>query len=97
MQRFRFATSLLFTGSIALEYLTPLWPARFLLMASVANIGKSIGLTTYISTQPSFGKSFARGENLADITAKAQARSQAMRRCSKSNSLSARDRVRQQS
>jgi hypothetical protein len=37
-------------------------------------VGKSVGLTTYISTQPSFGRSFARGENLADITAKAQAR-----------------------
>ncbi|KAK9841961.1 hypothetical protein WJX81_001250 [Elliptochloris bilobata] len=78
LKRFRFATSLLFSGSIALEYLTPLWPGRFLLMASVANVGKSIGLTTYISTQPSFGKSFARGENLADITAKAQAQQMVM-------------------
>ncbi len=73
-QRFRFATSLLFTGATALEYLTPLAPRRFLLLASAANVGKSVGLTTYISTQPSFGRSFARGENLADITAKAQAR-----------------------
>ena len=37
-----------------------------------ANIGKSIGLTTFIATQPAFHRSFARSENLADISAKAQ-------------------------
>ncbi|KAK9813139.1 hypothetical protein WJX72_009670 [[Myrmecia] bisecta] len=73
LKRFRWATSLLFAGCISLEYLTPLFPHHFLLLASVANVGKSIGLTTYISTQPAIQKSFARHENLADIMAKAQA------------------------
>ena len=73
LKRFRFATSLLFAGSVALEFATPHYPQHFLALASAANVGKSIGLTTYISTQPSFGKSFAKRENLADITAKAQA------------------------
>lgn len=43
-------------------------------MASLANVGKSVGLTTFIATQPAFHRSFARGENLADISAKAQVR-----------------------
>ena len=73
LKRFRFASSLLFAASIALEFATPRFPQHFLALAAAANVGKSVGLTTYISTQPSFGKSFARRENLADITAKAQA------------------------
>jgi len=73
LKRFRFASSLLFAASIALEFATPAFPQHFLALAAAANVGKSVGLTTYISTQPSFGKSFARRENLADITAKAQA------------------------
>lgn len=52
-----------------------MFPQHFLLLAGLANVGKSIGLTTHISTQPAFGKSFARGENMADITAKAQVNS----------------------
>jgi len=73
IKRFRFATSVLFTASVGLELATPAFPRRFLALAAAANVGKAIGLTTYISTQPSFGASFARGANLADVTAKAQA------------------------
>jgi len=73
LKRFRFATSLLFTASVGLELATPRFPAKFLALAAAANVGKSVGLTTYISTQPSFGQSFALRGNLADITAKAQA------------------------
>lgn len=78
LKRFRFASSLLYGGALALDYLTPLVPGYFLPMAAVANIGKSIGLTTYISTQPAFFKSFAKSENIADITAKAQAQQMAI-------------------
>ena len=74
IKRFRFATSVLFTASVGLELATPAFPRQFLALAAAANVGKAVGLTTYISTQPSFGASFARGgTNLADVTAKAQA------------------------
>ena len=75
VQRFRFSTSVLFTAAVSLEYLTPLVPRYFLPLASVANVGKSVGLTTYIATQPVFLNSFIRCENLADINAKTQVRS----------------------
>ena len=50
----------------------PLPPPRAPLPPLPANIGKSIGLTTFIATQPAFHRSFACHENLADISAKAQ-------------------------
>lgn len=49
------------------------YPQHFLLLASVANVGKSVGLTTFIVTEPAFQKSFCRAENMADISAKTQA------------------------
>ena len=49
-------------------------PRYFLPLASLANVGKSVGLTTYIATQPVFLNSFIRHENLADINAKTQVR-----------------------
>lgn len=72
LQRFRFSTSLVYAVAVGLEFLTPLAPRYFLLLASIANVGKSVGLATHISTQPSFVKNFARQDNLADLTAKAQ-------------------------
>jgi len=78
LQRFRFASSLLYAGALSFDYLTPLAPAHFLPMAALANVGKSVGLTTYIATQPAFHKSFAKSENIADISAKAQAQQMAV-------------------
>ena len=49
-QRVRFSTSVLFSASIGIELLTPLFPGHFLLLASVANVAKSISLAAYIST-----------------------------------------------
>lgn len=72
LQRFRWITSLVFSSSIALEFLTPLLPNQFLLLACLSNIGKSVGVTTYVATHPAFMRSFAIGENLADINAKGQ-------------------------
>jgi hypothetical protein len=54
LKRFRFASSMIYAAALALDYLTPLAPAHFLPMAALANVGKSVGLTTYISTQPAF-------------------------------------------
>lgn len=73
LKRFRYSTSLVYASCLGLEYLTPLFPQYFLLLASVANVGKSVGLATFIATQPAFHRSFARSENLAHISAKAQA------------------------
>ena len=74
VQRFRFTTSLLFSAAVCLEFLTPLAPQHFLLLASTANVGKSVGLATYLACMPAFQKSFALGENLADLNAKSQVR-----------------------
>lgn len=73
LKRFRFTTSLMFTACMGCEFLTVQFPQHFLLLASVANVGKAVGLTTYVSTNPAFQKSLCRGENLADLTAKTQA------------------------
>jgi Vitamin B6 photo-protection and homoeostasis len=78
LKRFRFSSSLLYATSLSLDFLTPLFPQYFLPMASIANVGKSVGLTTYISTQPAFHRSFAVSENLADISAKSQAQQMAV-------------------
>lgn len=68
----------MYAGALVLDFLTPLFPSRFLPMAAIANVGKSVGLTTYISTQPAFQRSFACSENLADISAKTQAQQMAV-------------------
>ena len=62
----------MFTGATALEFMAPLMPQHFLFLASVANVGKAVGVTTYVATHPAFMRSFARGDNLADINAKGQ-------------------------
>jgi hypothetical protein len=43
LKRFRYTTSVIYAVSLSLEFLTPLAPQHFLLMASLANVGKSIG------------------------------------------------------
>lgn len=78
LKRFRYATSIIYAVSLSLEFLTPLAPQHFLVMASLANVGKSIGLTTFIATQPAFHRSFCLRENLADISAKTQAQQMVM-------------------
>lgn len=72
LQRFRFITALLVSVCTLLEFITPMFPNQFLLLASLANVGKSIGLTTYVSTQPAVLKSFAKSENVAELSAKQQ-------------------------
>jgi hypothetical protein len=46
IKRFRFTSSLVYDLSAGVEILTPLFPKQFLLLATLANIGKSIGVTT---------------------------------------------------
>ena len=59
---------------MTLEFATPVFPRRFLPLASAANVGKSVGLATYVACTPAFQRSFACNENLADLNAKGQAR-----------------------
>ncbi|XP_024392220.1 protein root UVB sensitive 4 isoform X1 [Physcomitrium patens] len=73
LKRVRFWTSVLFSSSVGLEILTPLFPQHFLLLATLANIAKSIAYAAYLATSSAIHRSFALGDNLADISAKGMA------------------------
>lgn len=53
------------------QILTVYQPGYFLLMASIANTLKGVSMMAGGSTRAAFNISFAQGENIADITAKA--------------------------
>lgn len=72
LKRVRFTTSVLFVGSIGLELLTPTFPRFFLLLATIANIAKQISLACYLATRSAVHQSFAKADNLGEISAKAQ-------------------------
>ncbi|XP_068487532.1 protein root UVB sensitive 4 isoform X1 [Phaseolus vulgaris] len=72
LKRVRFTTSVLFVASIGLELLTPTFPQCFLLLATIANISKQISLACYLATRSAVHQSFAIGDNLGEISAKAQ-------------------------
>ncbi|GAB2255318.1 hypothetical protein Droror1_Dr00009096 [Drosera rotundifolia] len=72
LKRVRFATSILFSLSIGVELMTPLFPHCFLLLASVANIAKQISLACYLATASAVHRSFAVADNLGEVSAKAQ-------------------------
>lgn len=56
------------------DYLSPVFPNCFLLLTAIANIGKAVAFTAFISTAPSLSIVFADSVNLADVTAKHQVR-----------------------
>ncbi|KAK6128643.1 hypothetical protein DH2020_037601 [Rehmannia glutinosa] len=78
LKRVRFSTSVLFSLSIGVELLTPVFPKHFLLLATIANIAKQISLACHLATgllQLLYFvtlKSFAVSDNLGEISAKAQ-------------------------
>ncbi|MQL75033.1 hypothetical protein Taro_007398 [Colocasia esculenta] len=72
LKRVRFSTSILFSLSIGVELLTPSFPQHFLLLATLANIAKSISLAAYIATGSAIHRSFAIADNLGEVSAKAQ-------------------------
>ncbi|XP_020527501.1 protein root UVB sensitive 4 isoform X2 [Amborella trichopoda] len=74
LKRVRFSTSLLFSLSIGVEMLTPYFPNYFLLLATIANVGKSISLAAYLATGSAIHRSFAIADNLGEVSAKAQDR-----------------------
>ena len=73
VKRFRFTSSVVYDCASLVEMLTPFFPKRFLLLATVANIGKSVGITTANVVRAPIQRSFALEENLAEITAKTSA------------------------
>lgn len=56
-----------------IEILTPFFPAYFVLMASVANIGKNVGWLASAATRAAMHKGFTKVDNLGDVTAKSGA------------------------
>ncbi|KAK7840169.1 protein root uvb sensitive 4 [Quercus suber] len=72
LKRVRFSASVMFSLSIGVEPLTPVFPRYFLLLASVANIAKQISLASYLATNTAIRRSFAIADNLGEVSAKAQ-------------------------
>ncbi|CAI9110066.1 OLC1v1010029C1 [Oldenlandia corymbosa var. corymbosa] len=72
LKRVRFSTSVLFSLSIGVELLTPVFPNYFLLLATVANIAKQISLACYLATGTTVHRSFAIADNLGEVSAKSQ-------------------------
>ncbi|XP_074296577.1 protein root UVB sensitive 4-like [Silene latifolia] len=72
LKRVRFATSVIFSLSIGVELMTPVFPNCFLLLASVANVAKQISLACYLATGTAVHRSFALADNVGEVSAKAQ-------------------------
>lgn len=73
-KRWRFRSSLLYAAGTGLEVLTYIFPAAFLLLATVANVLKQMSMLTSSATRNAMYKSFAGdSQNLGDITAKGEA------------------------
>ncbi|XP_060191695.1 protein root UVB sensitive 4 isoform X2 [Lycium barbarum] len=72
LKRVRFWTSVLFSLSIGVELLTPVFPQYFLMLASIANIAKQISLACYLATSTAVHRSFAIADNLGEVSAKEQ-------------------------
>ena len=73
VKRLRFSSSLVYTGAVFIETITPFFPKHFLAIATVANVGKSIGITTGNVVRPPIQKTFVLEENLGEIAAKTSA------------------------
>ncbi|KAJ2497404.1 hypothetical protein GGH96_005118 [Coemansia sp. RSA 1972] len=73
----RFWSSVWLQTATWLEMLTPLFPHLFVVIGSVANIGKNIAWLAMSATRASINKSFCKKENLGDVTAKSGSQSTA--------------------
>ena len=74
-KRWRMVADVSMNASSLLELLTPLAPAYFLPIASVANVGKNVSYLSASASRAAIHKSFCRHENLADITARSGSQS----------------------
>lgn len=70
-KRWRIASAVTLDLAVLIEILTPLCPAYFLPLASLANVSKNISWLSASATRAAFHNSFTLKENLADVTAKA--------------------------
>lgn len=73
LKGYRFCSSIVYNVAHSLEFATAVFPHYFLPLATVANVGKSIGVSTSMSITPAIHRSFALTDNMADISAKMQA------------------------
>jgi len=73
VKRLRFSSSLVYTSAVFIETITPYFPKHFLAIATIANVGKSIGITSSNVVRPPIQKTFALEENLGEIAAKTSA------------------------
>lgn len=69
-KHWRFVTALLLEISTFLEVLSPFFPGYFLLVASLANVGKNVAWLLGGGSRAGIHKSLCKKENLGDITAK---------------------------
>ena len=73
-KRWRFRSALLYAGGNGLEIITQIFPASFLLFATVANSMKQVSMLTSSATRNAMYRSFGeRSQNIANITAKGEA------------------------
>ncbi len=70
-KRWKMVATISLDLSCGLELLAPLAPGYFLAIASLANVGKNVCFLSASASRAAIHNSFAKRENLADITAKA--------------------------
>jgi len=73
IKKARFISTLVHTVCMTGEFLTPIFPAYFILLAAISNVGKAVIITAFVSTAPSLSIVFAKRHTVCDITAKTQA------------------------
>ncbi|GBF91115.1 hypothetical protein Rsub_04784 [Raphidocelis subcapitata] len=78
LKRFRFGSSLVFSALLSCEFVAPFFPGSFLLLASISNVGRAVGLTTFVSTQPAFQQALCASGKMADLASKTQAQHMVM-------------------
>lgn len=72
LKQFRLAGDLIMESGAALELATAFLPKAFLPLACSANVAKNLAAVAACSTRAPVYKTFARANNLADITAKGE-------------------------
>ena len=73
VKRFRFTSSVVYDASSFIEIITPYFPAALSGVGMVANIGKSVGITTANVVRAPIQRTFILEENLAEVAAKTSA------------------------
>ena len=75
-KRWRMMSAFAFDGAIWLECLSPMFPGYFLVVASVANLGKNVSFLTASASRATLHQALCRNQNnLGDVTAKAGSQS----------------------